>query len=128
MLAATLSPSYGIYSGYEHFENVPVRAGREEYLDSEKYEIKQRALDGPLLPMIRRAQRDPPREPGAAGAVATSRFLDTANDALIAYAKQRRATRSSASSTSTRTSAQEGVVDRARPPRPAAQRSPSTTC
>src|ERR687895_2808062 len=51
VLAATLSPTYGIYSGYEHFENVPVRAGSEEYLDSEKYEIKERALDGPLLPM-----------------------------------------------------------------------------
>ena len=54
MLAATLSPSYGIYSGYEHFENVPVAAGSEEYLDSEKYELKQRALDGPLLPLVQR--------------------------------------------------------------------------
>ena len=54
VLAATLSPSYGIYSGYEHFENVPVRAGSEEYLDSEKYEVKQRALDGPLLPLVKR--------------------------------------------------------------------------
>ena len=66
VLAATLSPSYGIYSGYEHFENVPVREGSEEYLDSEKYEAKERALDGPLLPMIQRAQRGPPREPRAA--------------------------------------------------------------
>ena len=41
MLAGTLSPSYGIYSGYEHFENVPVREGSEEYLDSEKYEIQR---------------------------------------------------------------------------------------
>ena len=40
VLAATLSPSYGIYSGYESFENVAVRAGSEEYLDSEKYEVK----------------------------------------------------------------------------------------
>ena len=54
VLAGTLSPSYGIYSGYEWFENVPVREGSEEYLDSEKYETKQRALDGPLLPMVRR--------------------------------------------------------------------------
>ena len=53
MLAATLSPTYGIYSGYEHFEHVPVRPGSEEYLDSEKYEVKQRALDGPLLPARR---------------------------------------------------------------------------
>ena len=54
VLAGTLSPTYGIYSGYEQFENEPVRPGSEEYLDSEKYEIRQRALDGPLLPMVRR--------------------------------------------------------------------------
>ena len=46
VLAATLSPSYGIYSGYENFENVPVAVGSEEYLDSEKYEVKQRASTG----------------------------------------------------------------------------------
>ncbi|HEU5243044.1 MAG TPA: alpha-1,4-glucan--maltose-1-phosphate maltosyltransferase, partial [Gaiellaceae bacterium] len=50
VLAATLAPSYGIYSGFEHCENVPVRPGSEEYLNSEKYELKQRKLDGPLLP------------------------------------------------------------------------------
>src|SRR5207248_9011848 len=54
VLAATLSPSYGIYSGYEHFENVPVREGSEEYLNSEKYEAKERRLDGPLLPLAAR--------------------------------------------------------------------------
>ena len=54
VLAATLSPSYGIYSGFEQFENVPVREGSEEYLDSEKYELKRRTLDGPLLPLVRR--------------------------------------------------------------------------
>ena len=53
MLAATLSPTYGIYSGFENFENVPVREGSEEYLDSEKYEVKERALDGELLPLVR---------------------------------------------------------------------------
>src|SRR5262249_20831115 len=54
VLAATLSPSYGIYSGFENLERVPVRAGSEEYLDSEKYELKKRKLDGPLLPMVAR--------------------------------------------------------------------------
>ncbi len=38
---ARSSPSYGIYSGYEHFENVPVREGSEEYLNSEKYEVQR---------------------------------------------------------------------------------------
>src|SRR5262249_13209685 len=52
VLAATLSPSYGIYSGFEHCENVPVREGSEEYLNSEKYELKRRRLDGPLLPLV----------------------------------------------------------------------------
>jgi len=42
VLAAFLSPTYGIYSGYEKFENVPVKEGSEEYLDSEKYELKPR--------------------------------------------------------------------------------------
>ena len=42
VLAATLGASYGIYSGFELAENVPVRAGSEEYLDSEKYQIRVR--------------------------------------------------------------------------------------
>ncbi len=54
VLASTLSPSYGIYSGYEACENTPVRAGSEEYRDSEKYEVKKRRLAGPLLPLIGR--------------------------------------------------------------------------
>jgi starch synthase (maltosyl-transferring) len=47
VLAATLSPVYGIYSGYELCENVPVKPGSEEYLDSEKYEIKLRDWNAP---------------------------------------------------------------------------------
>jgi starch synthase (maltosyl-transferring) len=85
-LAATLSPSYGIYSGYEHFENVPVREGSEEYLDSEKYEIKHRVLDGPLLPYIRRLNYIR-RENAALHELSNVTFLDTANDALIGYTK-----------------------------------------
>jgi len=42
VLAALLSPTYGIYSGYELFENTPVKEGSEEYLDSEKFELKPR--------------------------------------------------------------------------------------
>jgi starch synthase (maltosyl-transferring) len=85
-LAATLSPSYGIYSGYESFENVPVKLGSEEYLHSEKYEIKQRALDGPLLPYIQRLNTIR-RENAAFHDLTNVTFLDTANDAVIAYAK-----------------------------------------
>ena len=45
-LAATLSSSYGIYNGFELLEHEPI-PGREEYLDSEKYEIKMRNWDKP---------------------------------------------------------------------------------
>src|SRR5262249_33983306 len=45
-LAATLSPLYGIYRGYELCENTPI-PGTEEYLDSEKYEIKVRNWQAP---------------------------------------------------------------------------------
>jgi starch synthase (maltosyl-transferring) len=41
-LAATLSPSWGMYSGYELCEHVAVRQGSEEYLDSEKYSYRPR--------------------------------------------------------------------------------------
>jgi starch synthase (maltosyl-transferring) len=47
VLAATLSSLYGIYSGYELCENAPFAPGSEEYLDSEKYEIKSRDWDAP---------------------------------------------------------------------------------
>ncbi len=60
-LAATLSSVYGVYSGFELLEHVPL-AGREEYLDSEKYEIKVRDWDQagnikPYISAINRARR-----------------------------------------------------------------------
>ncbi|GAA3750803.1 starch synthase (maltosyl-transferring) [Spinactinospora alkalitolerans] len=60
VLAATLSPTWGIYSGYELCENQPVRPGSEEYLDSEKYQYKPRDWDAAeaagmtITPLIRR--------------------------------------------------------------------------
>jgi starch synthase (maltosyl-transferring) len=87
VLAATLAPSYGIYSGFEELESVAVAPGSEEYLDSEKYELKTRTLTGPLLPLfgqlngIRRASP-------ALQRVDNLRFLETADEQLIAYAKQ----------------------------------------
>ncbi len=87
VLAATLSPSYGIYSGFEHCENVPLHPGSEEYLDSEKYEVKERRLDGPLLPLVEKlnhARRDNP----ALQRIDNITFLETANEQLIAYAKR----------------------------------------
>lgn len=48
VLAATLSANYGMYGpAYELCEHVPIAHGKEEYLDSEKYEIKQWDMDRP---------------------------------------------------------------------------------
>ena len=86
VLAATLSPSYGIYSGFESFENVPVQPGSEEYLDSEKYEAKRRSLDGPLLPLVQRLNEARRAFP-ALQRVDNLRWLETETDALVAYVK-----------------------------------------
>jgi starch synthase (maltosyl-transferring) len=59
-LAATGSPSWGVYAGYELFEHVAVKPGSEEYLDSEKYQIRIRDWEGAeregrtLAPYLRR--------------------------------------------------------------------------
>jgi len=86
VLAATLSPSYGIYSGFESCENVPAAAGSEEYLDSEKYEAKERKLDGELLPLVQKLNAIR-REHAALQRLENLRWLETENDQLIAYAK-----------------------------------------
>jgi starch synthase (maltosyl-transferring) len=86
VLAATLSPSYGMYSGFETFENVPVRPGSEEYLDSEKYEAKERTLDGPLLPLVQRLNEVRRSEP-ALQRIENLQWLETENDQLVAYRK-----------------------------------------
>jgi starch synthase (maltosyl-transferring) len=88
VLAAALSPSYGIYSGFEHGENVPVRPGSEEYLNSEKYELKRRKLDGPLLPLVARlntARRENP----ALQWLDPLTVLETENEQLFAFLKRR---------------------------------------
>ncbi len=87
VLAATLSPSYGIYSGYESLENVPVRPGSEEYLDSEKYEVKERKLDGELLPLVAQLNRIR-RENPALQRFENLELLDTESEYLFAYAKR----------------------------------------
>jgi starch synthase (maltosyl-transferring) len=86
LLAATISPSYGIYSGYESYENVPVREGSEEYMDSEKYEVKERMLDGELLPLVKRLNEIRRAEP-ALQRLDNIRFLETESDFLVAYMK-----------------------------------------
>ncbi|MGH3007831.1 MAG: alpha-1,4-glucan--maltose-1-phosphate maltosyltransferase [Gaiellaceae bacterium] len=88
VLAATLAPSYGIYSGFERCENVPVRPGSEEYLNSEKYEAKERTLDGELLPLAAKlnALR---RENHALQWLDPLTILETENEQLFAFHKKR---------------------------------------
>ncbi len=88
VLATTLSPSYGIYSGYEACENVPVRIGSEEYLDSEKYQVRERSLDGPLLPLIRRLNEVRRAHPALTGAgIERLTWLETESEHLLGYAR-----------------------------------------
>jgi starch synthase (maltosyl-transferring) len=86
VLAATLGPSYGIYSGFEHYERTPVRPGSEEYRDSEKYEAKRRRLDGPLLETVGRLNAIRRAHP-ALQRIGPLQFLEAENADLIAYAK-----------------------------------------
>jgi starch synthase (maltosyl-transferring) len=88
VLAATLSPSYGIYSGFELCENRPLTQGSEEYLDSEKYQIRVRDWDRPghiksLVTALNRIRR----EHRALQRADNLRFLPSSEPHLIAYAK-----------------------------------------
>jgi len=88
ILAATLSPTYGIYSGYELCENVPVHHGSEEYLDSEKYEIKVRDWNAPgnIKQDISKLNRIR-REETALHELTNVRFLKSDFDGILAYKK-----------------------------------------
>ena len=90
VLAATLGANYGIYGpAYELCENVPREAGSEEYLNSEKYEIKQRNLDDPasLRPFISRVNAIR-RENPALQSNAHLQFHAIDNDQIICYSKR----------------------------------------
>ncbi len=90
MLAATLGANYGIYGpAFELEENVPVRRGSEEYLNSEKYEIRHWDLERPdsLRPLIARVNAI--RNTNAALQNDISlRFHAIDNEELIAYSKE----------------------------------------
>ena len=89
VLAATLGASYGIYSGYELAENIPVKPGSEEYLDSEKYQIRARNYADPnslseLIARVNQIRREHPALQRDWGL----RFHATDNPQLIAYSKR----------------------------------------
>jgi len=87
-LAATLSSSWGIYNGFELLEHEPI-PGREEYLDSEKYEIKVRDWDRPgnIKPYIRDLNRAR-RENTALQQTGNLRFIGVEDGNVIACVKE----------------------------------------
>ena len=92
-LAATLTPSWGMYAGYELYEHRRFKDGGEEYIDSEKYEIKVRDWDGAtkkkltLAPFI--TQLNAIRKKNVAlQRLRNLRFHTTENEAIIAYSKR----------------------------------------
>lgn len=89
LLAATLGGNYGIYGpAFEMCENAPLRPGSEEYLNSEKYELKYRDLNSPgsLKDFIARVNRIR-KENSALQCNRNLRFHETDNPALICYSK-----------------------------------------
>jgi starch synthase (maltosyl-transferring) len=87
-LAATLSGNYGIYSGFELLEHEAV-PGHEEYLDSEKYQIKQRDWDKPgnIKPYIAGLNRIR-NDNAALQQTANLRFLGIEDGETIAFVKE----------------------------------------
>ena len=89
ILAATLGPSYGIYGpAFELCDNHPLAPGREEYLDSEKYEIKDWDIERPdslreLIGKVNQIRHDNP----AFHANHNLRFHEVDNEQIIAYSK-----------------------------------------
>jgi len=93
VLASTLSPSWGMYAGYELYEHRAFKDGGEEYLDSEKYEIKVRDWDGAgkkgltLAPYIAQLNAIRKAHP-ALQRLRNLIFHTTDSDAIIAYSKR----------------------------------------
>jgi starch synthase (maltosyl-transferring) len=93
VLAATLSPSWGMYAGYELFEHLPIAEGKEEYRDSEKYEIKVRDWSGAakkgatLAPFITQLN-EVRRKNLALQRLRNLAFHPTDSDQIIAYSKR----------------------------------------
>lgn len=93
VLASTLTPSWGMYAGYELYEHRAFKEGGEEYLDSEKYEIKVRDWEGAikkgvsLAPYIAQLNAIRKAHP-ALRRLRNLVFHTTDSDAVIAYSKR----------------------------------------
>jgi len=93
VLAATMTPSWGMYAGYELYEHVPIAEGKEEYRDSEKYEIKVRDWEGaykkgltlaPFITLLNEIRRKNP----ALQRLRNIHFHNTDSDQILAYSKR----------------------------------------
>ncbi|MDY3127722.1 MAG: maltotransferase domain-containing protein [Corynebacterium sp.] len=92
VLAATLSPLWGMYSGFELFEHQAVSPGSEEYLDSEKYELRPRDFQaainsGDSLENFIRVLNQIRREHPALQQLRLVHFHDVDNSNVMAYSK-----------------------------------------
>ena len=88
VLAATLSGLFGVYSGFELCESAPLAPGKEEYLDSEKYEIRPRDYEAPGniigdITLLNRLRRSYP----ALQTHLNTRFFAAYDDNILWYAK-----------------------------------------
>ena len=95
VLAATLSPSWGMYAGYELYENLPIAEGKEEYRDSEKYEIRIRDWNGAIKKGLSLAPFITELNAIRKKNIALQRlrnliFHETNSDQIIAYSKRER--------------------------------------
>ncbi|SDX66299.1 alpha-1,4-glucan:maltose-1-phosphate maltosyltransferase [Modestobacter sp. DSM 44400] len=92
VLASMLSPTWGVYSGFELFEHVAVRPGSEEYLDTEKFQLRPRDWAGAeaagrsLAPYLRRLNEVRRAHP-ALQQLRTLRFHPVDNPRLLCFSK-----------------------------------------
>ena len=93
VLASTLAPSWGMYAGYELYESKPLAEGKEEYWDSEKYQVKIRDWDSAakkgltLAPFIAQLNKIR-RENLALQRLRNLQFHHTESGAFLAYSKR----------------------------------------
>ena len=97
VLASTLSPTWGVYSGFELFEHEAVKPGSEEYLDSEKYQLRPRDYHSalaqgrslePLITRLNEIRRQHPALQNMKGLW----FHGISNDNLLCYSRRDEAT------------------------------------
>lgn len=89
VLAATLVPSYGVYSGYELGENEPASPANEEYLHSEKFQIRERDFKAPhsIAPFMRQVNQIRRAHP-ALHELRNIRFHGADNEQILCFSKR----------------------------------------